>query len=1031
MWIAEEYLHYNPFFIYGGNKDSLLHQTEVVSKSLFVKPTRLLIADVIGLGKTITALRILKSLEKYRRLGRVLIIVPSVLINQWISEMRSMGIAIDLIDRKRLEFLARHSELPTGWYIGSMDTLKQREYMEILEKGRWDAIVVDEAHKLGIVGSEPNQRWLSLGRLIRENKDAAVLLLSATPHRGKPNDYLARLALIDPTLLERASANALDKVFDKPEFYLKTHNVILFRRNKSDVNEIYERRPVFKPCVMLAVLIDPSYEERLFLKGVTELATSYLGSYYANIIDTLGWEEGRVMGIVALLRTLLIKRGLSSPRALVKTFSKLVEKRGRFAELIEKGYKPVEAQKKIAEELEEHSRRLDEILTGDIEEYEEELDVEFDRLASYFDRFLTRDFKSKLEDIKILAEQILMGKKKDSKLETLKRILRLVLKAHSEELPEEFKDLNSGKAIVFTEFKDTAYYLYENLRKWAEEEFKDPSIVRVFTSDNRDEIKDIEKWLSERGLRVLVTTDVAGEGLNLQYANVLINYEIAWSPIRLEQRIGRIWRYGQEKTSYVFNLFLADALEKEVAEVVFPKLYGISVSVGKLEPILGEKVFLSTIRNELLEHAVEGAERIGGFIPIEIEYKNVRVSLTESKIIELVTKDARAFVEAFVKALKKLVEEVKRKNIFPTSVGAKQVREELRYLTGFSDDEELANALKSIVQGISELLGFDIEDKGGIILLRSKDGTVYELLTTNSETFLDRLLTYFRVGDISSYFIYFGSEKEVMILTEVEIVVGGEVRYREPIGILTNFNTGNIYVLRGNELINKLLLLLRNSVPVDELFGLDDVLSVIPQIIDASHNTYFETVVRNGVLKVVENLKAYENIKSKLGGLNFFNVGEPQVSIKNPVFIFISSAFLPETESLPSDEVWEWAEDEAIPIVFNYEGLHGREAVRVSGFEHYDVKSVKKDSSGRVLEERFIEVKTKTRRSISIKLSSEEFKIAKEKGDKYWLYLVYGVRAVRPVILCIRNPANRLPFRRREVIKRQEDYVSEVGDWRQ
>jgi len=181
------------------------------------------------------------------------------------------------------------------------------------------------------------------------------------------------------------------------------------------------------------------------------------------------------------------------------------------------------------------------------------------------------------------------------------------------------------------------------------------------------------------------------------------------------------------------------------------------------------------------------------------------------------------------------------------------------------------------------------------------------------------------------------------------------------------------------------------------------VLSTIPQIISASCNA---REMEKGAVNLIKLLRDYEEIRKELGGSSFFSVEEPQVKIRE-AFVFISSALLPEVESAISEEVWEWAEDEAMPAVFNYEGLNGREAKRVSRQEHYDVKSERKENE-RILEERFIEVKTKMGRSISFKLSDEEFKIAEEKGDSYWLYMVYGVRTDRPVILCIRNPGKRL-----------------------
>ena len=138
--------------------------------------------------------------------------------------------------------------------------------------------------------------------------------------------------------------------------------------------------------------------------------------------------------------------------------------------------------------------------------------------------------------------------------------------------------------------------------------------------------------------------------------------------------------------------------------------------------------------------------------------------------------------------------------------------------------------------------------------------------------------------------------------------------------------------------------------------------------------------------------------------------------VLHPKFIFLSSILLPEAEIVLSNEVWDWTEDESIPIVMNYEGLKGREASRVSGFEHFDVRSVKRDKEGGVVDERIIEVKTKLGRSLSVSLKREEYELARKLGDKYWIYLVYAA------ILAIRNPLKRLPFRKKEALERREEY---------
>lgn len=1030
FWVFESYLKYNPFFIYGG-RTPLLHQTEVVAKSLFLRPSRMLVADVIGLGKTITAIRLLKTMDNYSRLERVLIVVPSVLVGQWVDEVRSMGVSPEVIDRDKLGYYKSLLTLPSGWYIGSVDTLKRPEYMDLLVRNRWDAIVVDEAHKLGIIGSTPNQRWENIGRLIRDNRDAILILLSATPHRGKASDYMARLGLIDPTLLEKSDPSRLEKRLDRPEFYQNTHDTIVFRRSKEDVNRVYEKREVFKPCNMLAVLIEPNDVERQLLRTITELATSYLSKYYSLMLELSGWSTGRVQGIIALLRTILVKRGLSSPVALIKTFSRLVEKRAMYHELIEKGYDPEEAERIIIEELEKASREWDEILTGDVGEYESELDERFDNIARSFEYLveekLDEEFRMKLDSALEAARRILYGDVQDSKLETLKRILRLVVLGDPEEVPEEYRDIVSGKAIVFTEFKDTAKYLYDRLRKWAEEEVGAQDVVRVFSSDNQKEIEDLKSWLAGEGKRVLITTDVAGEGLNLQHANVLVNYEIVWSPVRLEQRIGRVWRYGQKRPTYVFNLFFADALEREVADIVFAKLYGIITSLGKLEPILGEKVLFSTLRNEVLEHAVE-EKGFAGFVPLEIEFRGRKLFLSETRIIDLIARDARAFVLAFIRALKDLISEIKVKRIYPECVDAEKVRRELKFLVGFGDTREAVEAAETMLEFLRDAMGAEVEERGGKFLVRLASGKMFYVPGDDPEKILRSVMRNVS-ADKADYFVFQSPEKKVVLLCEIALSYEDRVLYREPVGIVADLDTRDLRIVRGLNLVKLLKDVLSRSLLVDEIFGLDSVMGMIPKILKAAMNTFTAREVLNGVGKRLRGLERYEEFKKRVEvGESFFETSMPKLEIGEPRFIFVSNMFLPEVEEALSYQVWGWAEDEALPVVFNFEGLGGREATRVSGHEHYDVYSVKRDRDGRVVEERYIEVKTKMSRDLAVSLTEKESMVARKRGDKYWLYIVYGARTEAPVLLAVKNPLGRLPFRRRVEVEKREKYYFFVGD---
>ena len=471
-------------------------------------------------------------------------------------------------------------------------------------------------------------------------------------------------------------------------------------------------------------------------------------------------------------------------------------------------------------------------------------------------------------------------------------------------------------------------------------------------------------------------------------------------------------------------MFLADALEKEVAEVVFAKLYGITISLGKLEPILGEKVFLSTIRNELLEHVTDDGKGIRGLIPIELEIKGQKYSLSEIRIIDLIARDARAFVNAFIKALRKLTNEIRKKMVYPFSVDAEKVRRDLRFLTGFGDNKDAMNAVKGIIEIISRLLGGELEEQGETILLKLPDKKVINLVIDHPEISLNTLIqTFSGLKDYAKYFVFQDEKKILLLLTLVTINVGSETRYREPIGILADFEKKEIIFLRGKSLIETLASVLVKSIPVDEIYGLDNILSNVDLIMDQAYNIIFDKELKEGVMQITEAVRNYEKIKRDLKGYPFFDTSEPRPEINEPKFILISSAFLPEIQNLQSDKVWDWIEDEAVAVVLDYEKRNGREATDVSAHEHFDVLSVKRDPNGHVIEERFIEIKAKTKKRITIRFTGEESRTAKEKKDSYWLYIVYGVATKKPVILAIRDPIHRLPFKKKIAVSMREEYV--------
>jgi len=1014
-WILEQWLRYNPFFIYAG-RDPLLHQTEIVARAMIARPLRLFIADAIGLGKTIEAIRILATIGRYRKLNYVLIAVPSILIEQWIEELRLSGMRAEVLNRDRFIQFKQQGFIPPGWYVGSIDTLKKWEYRDLLTNVKWDAIVVDEAHRVGVPGREPNERWKFLSELVAKEggRDSILLLLSATPHRGKAYDYLLRLSLLDPIMLElTGSGDTITKTFDKAEFYSRTCNTIFFRRTKQDVNNVYESErgePIFKPCEMHAVIVEPSPEQKEYMDLVEFLALNYLNRYYDWYSEVAYEGEVKLKGVVPLLRAVLIKRALSSPESARHTFERIIAKRSLLAKLVEEEGMSLE---KAREELvKRYGKQLEEIenyMSGDVTDAETEPDALYDEIAELYATFVDSDEAlKKLRRLYELIKGIEEHGEYDRKLEMLKKIIELVV--FSDQAPvmdERYKDLFSGKIVVFSEFKDTVRYLEHKLRKWLRERYGDDHILRVLTSENKHELEDIVKWLKTSKRAILIATDVGSEGLNLQYANVLVNYDIAWSPLRLDQRVGRLWRYGQGKTVYVFNLFLAHRFEHKVADVVYQKLFGMTQSVGKIDALLGEKVYYSALRSELLEKVLGEDARLAGLIPLELDEKH---KLTEVTIINMIADDAKAFVEYFIKALRKLIEQIKKNNMCAQPPNRRAVEEFLRSLTGFRNHQEAW----VVVERIREFL----REKSWIAPPK------------NPEIALESLLARISWLDGSHIYVYQSDSYEVVVLTTGELKVCRrdmcETVYREPIAIVLR-ESDAISILRGSELLDRLLEVLKSSVPVDEVYGLDQLLNSINKTLERRRAElgaiYHERHIKNAV-EHINKLTEYEKKRLALANAEnlesyFFTKVHTYVE-SNYAYIFIPTSLLPTVKTRQSNEVWFWLEDLALNHIVNYERTKGREPVVVKSAEHYDVRSI---GAG---EERYIEVKAPTSNKIFVALTEREFESAKKYGDRYWLYIVFGADSDKPVILCIRNPVNRLKFVREERIEKQSRYVLEV-----
>lgn len=363
--------------------------------------------------------------------------------------------------------------------------------------------------------------------LVREIKAKHVIFLSATPHRGNDKKFIRTVSHIVQEEIE-----SIEKIREKD---------VILRRTKRLVDNVRKElgySQIFRNCKICAVVTKATENEKKFSSDIINFLRYILKSYY---------KEDSAIGLLAAV---MRKRASSSPRAARETLKTIIF--GTQSKKVDENIMKIILEGSI----EEMSGALEDC---DVEEVDDALKAYLSSVASK----LAPAEKKRLDSFFKLLEEI---EKRDSKLEVLKKIL----KYHENE-----------KVIVFTEYRDTLEYLREKLTEF--------SPLCIYGGMSEKELYNIIKNFSESG-RVLIATDVASEGLNLQFARVLVNYEPPWSPIKLEQRIGRIWRLGQKSDVIVYNIFLGTVSDIEVLEKLYGKVLKITTVLGDVKNILGEEV---------------------------------------------------------------------------------------------------------------------------------------------------------------------------------------------------------------------------------------------------------------------------------------------------------------------------------------------------------------------------------------------------------------------------------------------------------
>ncbi|BDB99616.1 DEAD/DEAH box helicase [Saccharolobus caldissimus] len=645
LFYLDKLKEYHPIFRYplltGGDYEPYIHQAEIFYRLLARDPVRFLIADDVGLGKTIEGIMIMDQLIKNRGVKRILLIVPKVLVNQWISELRKFDKEwqLPIIDYRKY----RGALSENGIYIVSVDTIKRNEHKSNFLSVNWDLIVVDEIHKVGIIGNKENQRYATLASLVTKNPNSHFIGLSATPHRGNDNDYIKRLVLIDPHLRDNSEA-----------VLRSTVRAIILKRNKDNVNKVYEKEEIFPKAYFIQYLVEPTEDEERYYTLIRELSLAILKDYY----DSIG-EKPKALQLLAFI---IGRRSLSSPSAGLMTFKHVIENRSMKVN-----------ENEVIDEAEEYA-----------EEEEIEEDVEPDDIANelaeinapYLERF--KDFIPQLIEY---AKRVINN---DSRVKALTNLVKTHLS-------------KGDKVIIFTEYKDTANYILGKLKEALNLTDRE---IKVVTSEtvNQEGIDKIKKWLEGKESKVLVATDVASEGLNLQSANVIIHYEIPLSIVRFEQRNGRVWRLKQIKPVYIYYISLKIPLEQALLENYYNKLLSITKGVGSNEKVVDALIYQGVTVNKIFDLS-EDKETI----PIYTMYSdpnNEKEKVTPIKVWEAALQgNLDNLVNCLLKRIKILKETMRKFALFEKMQGAiiNEI-DSIRHLSGFENRKELNNAIKLFLE---------------------------------------------------------------------------------------------------------------------------------------------------------------------------------------------------------------------------------------------------------------------------------------------------------------------------------------------
>ena len=579
----------------------LPHQLHVLNRAMETNNIRYILADEVGLGKTIEAGMIIRELKSRGLVSRILVVCPTGLVTQWASEMQEkfhekfqVILPSDYDTIRRLtdnddvygQFdqvispmdSIKPIEKHAGWSEEKVEKYNEERIYAIINSG-WDLIIIDEAHR--VAGSSGEVARYKLGNLLAQ-ASPYLLLLSATPHNGKTEPFLRLIRLLDADAFPNAKSIVREQV---APFLIRTE-----KREAIDNNG----NLLFKNRIMHLVTI--SWDDRNNLqRELYEMVSSYVAKTYNKAL------RNRKKNMCLIFLLIIMQRMVTSSTAAIRQslerrLNVLLEQRTCVGNLREEDLDELNIEDGVEDALEAISLDM-------------ELEIE------------------ELKQIISLAKQA-QFQNQDAKVEPLLNEIDAIL---SED--------RTQKVIIFTEFVATQTYLQELLVN------RDYTVTILNGGMSIDE-RNAAMQEFKTSTSIFISTDAGGEGLNLQFANIIINYDLPWNPMKIEQRCGRVDRIGQQRDVHIYNFIVGETVENRVREVLEEKLSVIlkEMGVDKYSDVLDSEVAECDFTDVYMRSIGHASQVEKNLYPVEAEMKQQLTNAQKYKDVIREEKDLTKLV---------------------------------------------------------------------------------------------------------------------------------------------------------------------------------------------------------------------------------------------------------------------------------------------------------------------------------------------------------------------------------------------------